>query len=57
MAFEPIFHPPKCHLSVTNRVFRTRVSGPFDHHEEAWDPSRESMIAEIMSVFSPPPFV
>jgi len=33
------------------------VSGRFDNHEEPRYPSRESMIAEIMSVFSPPPFV
>lgn len=57
MAFEPIVHPRKFHLTVKNRVFRTSVSGPFDNHEEAQSPSRESMIAEIMSVFSPPPFV
>jgi hypothetical protein len=30
MAFEPIFHALKFHLTVKNRVFRTRVSGPFD---------------------------
>lgn len=58
MAFEPIFHllkfrPP----TVRNPVFRTNMSGPCDNHEEARYPSRESMIAEIMSVFSPPPFV
>ena len=57
MAFEPIFHPLKLHLTVKNRVFRTGVSGPFDNHEEARGSSRESMIAEIISVFSPPPFV
>ena len=57
MAFEPIFHLLKFHLIVKNRVLRTNVSGPVDNHEDAQYPSRESMIAEIMSVFSPPPFV
>ena len=57
MAFEPTFHPLKFHPILKNRVFRTNVSGPFDNRQEARDPSRESMIAEIMSVFSPPPFV
>ena len=57
MAFESTFHPLKFHLALNNRVFRTNVSGPFDNREEARDPSRESVIAEIQSVFSPPPFV
>ena len=57
MAFEPIFHTLKSPPTVKNRVFRTNVSGRCDNHEEARYPSRESMIAEIMSVFSPPPFV
>ena len=57
MTFEPIFHLRGFHLTVKTRVLRTNVSGPFDNHEEAQNPSREPMIAEIMSVFSPPPFV
>ena len=57
MAFEPSFHALKFRSpAVKNRVFRTKVSGRCDNHEEARYPSRESMIAEIMSsVFSPPP--
>jgi hypothetical protein len=57
MAFESTLHPLKFHLTVKNRVFRTNMSGLFDNREEARGPSRESMIAEIMSVFSPPPIV
>ena len=58
MAFEPIFQPLKFRPpTAKNRVFRTSVSGRCDNQEEARYSSRETMIAEIMSVFSPPPFV
>ena len=58
MAFEPIFRPLKFRPpTVKNRVFQTIVSGRCDSHGEARYPSRESMIAEIMPVFSPPPLV
>jgi hypothetical protein len=33
------------------------VENPLGCHEEARYPSREAMIAEIMSVFPPPPFI
>ena len=58
MAFESIFQSLRFSKpTVKNRVSRATVSGRFDNDEEARYPSREAMIAEIMSVFSPPPFL
>jgi len=60
-------------LTTKNRIFRSNVFARFDNDdgsgsqarienplgcdEESRFPSREAMIAEIMSVFDPPPFV
>jgi 2,4-dienoyl-CoA reductase-like NADH-dependent reductase (Old Yellow Enzyme family) len=40
-----------------NRCLVNVVENPLGCYEESRYPSREAMIAEIMSVFSPPPFV
>ena len=39
-----------------NKCLVNVVENPLGCYEEARYPSREAMIAEIMSVFSPPPF-
>ena len=58
MAFEPIFQSLGFqNVTVKNRVSRPAAYGRFDHDEDARCRSRESMIAEMLSVFSPPPFV
>jgi hypothetical protein len=55
MAFEPICQSLRFRsLTVRNRVSRATASGRFIHDRDARYPSRESMIAEKMSVFSPP---
>jgi 2,4-dienoyl-CoA reductase (NADPH2) len=40
-----------------NRCLGNVIENPLGCYEESRYPSREAMIAEIMSVFNPPPFV
>jgi hypothetical protein len=55
MAFEPICQSLRLrNLTVKNRASRATASGRLDNDRDARYPSRESMIAEKMSVFSPP---
>jgi len=55
MAFEPIVQPLRFqYLTVRHRVSRPIAPARIDHDEDARRRSRESTIAEMMSVFSPP---
>jgi 2,4-dienoyl-CoA reductase-like NADH-dependent reductase (Old Yellow Enzyme family) len=48
---------PTVPCTYCNRCLVNVVENPLGCYEESRFPSREAMIAEIMSVFSPPPFV
>ena len=63
MAFDAIFQPLKFrNLTLKNRTDSNRclvnaVENPLGCYEESRFPSRDAMVAQIMSVFNPPPFV